>query len=137
MREADRQEIHGVRGHLSASVLAYETVIAAAMGIANIEHVNGKPASIVGATPMHPGVWSVWSYGTDDWGKACLRQTRWALRVLKPLLIKRGCHRLQCESREDHFDAHNWLRSCGAKPEGVLSGFGCDGSDYIQFVWRN
>ena len=62
--------------------------------------------------------------------------TRYGKRVLRPFILARGAHRLQCESRIDHVEAHKWLSVMGAKPDGLLSGYGRDGSDYVMFSWR-
>jgi hypothetical protein len=60
---------------------------------------------------------------------------RFGKKVLEPHIRARGAHRLQCESRIDHHDAHRWLMAMGAKADGLLQGYGRDGSDYIMFSW--
>lgn len=135
MRAIDAAEVYGMRGHDNPHILAHEVILAASYGKAGIVEHNGRPCGIVGVSPMWPGVWSAWAFGTDDWPKAIVRLTRFSRQVLRPFIIERGAHRLQCESRVDHHDAHRWLMAMGAKPDGLLQGYGRDGSDYIIFSW--
>jgi hypothetical protein len=65
-----------------------------------------------------------------------LEITKYALNELKPFILSRGAHRLECQSRLDHHQAHSWLRSLGARDEGILRGYGKDGADYVSFAWR-
>lgn len=135
MRAIDAAEIYSMRGHDNPHLLANEVVLAASYGKAGIAEHNGRPCGIIGVSPLWPGVWTVWSFGTDDWPKAVLAMSRFGKRILKPFILARGAHRLQCESRIDHQEAHRWLIALGAKAEGRLRGYGRDGSDYIMFSW--
>lgn len=135
MREIDQREIYGIRWHDNPLLLAREVVIASTYGKAAIATYNGKPCGIMGISPMWPGVWSVWSFGTDDWSKAVLELSRYGKKVLEPFVRVRGAHRVQCESRIDHHEAHRWLQAMGAKADGILQGYGRDGSDYLMFSW--
>lgn len=136
LREIDAAEIYNMRGHDDPLLLAREVVYAASYGKAAIAEHNGRPAAIIGAAPLWPNVWTVFSFGTDDWPKCAMALTRYGKRVLTPYLMARGVHRLQCESRIDHIQAHKWLSVMGAKPDGLLGGYGRDGSDYVMFSWR-
>lgn len=137
MREIDHAEVFGMRGHDNPLLLAKEVVWASTYGKAAIATHNGRPCAVIGVSPMWPGVWSAWSFGTDDWSKAVLQLSRYALKTLRPFILERGAHRLQCESHIEHTDAHRWLMTLGAKPEARLRGYGRDGSDYIMFSWSN
>lgn len=136
LREIDAAEIYNMRGHDNPLLLAREVVNAACYGKAGIALHNNKPAAIIGVSPLWPGVWTAWCFGTDDWPKCAMALTRYGKRVLRPFLMARGAHRLQCESRIDHVEAHKWLSVMGAKPDGLLGGYGRDGSDYVMFSWR-
>lgn len=135
MRAIDAAEIYNMRGHDSPYILAREVVHAACFGKAGIAEHKGRPCGIVGVSPLWPGVWSIWSFGTDDWTRGVLAMTRYGKRVLEPFIRSRGAHRLQCESRIDHHEAHRWLQAMGAKPDGLLQAYGRDGSDYVMFSW--
>lgn len=135
IREMDRLEIFGLRNHDSALLLAQEVIHASTRGKAKVFEHQGRPAGIVGVSPMWAGVWTAYSFGTEDWRSVARPMTKYALRVLKPFIEQRGAHRLQCESRVDHTDAHRWLTMLGAEPDGLLRSYGRDGSDYIMFSW--
>ena len=137
MREKDKAEIYNLRSHNNPLALAGEVCGAASMGKAAIADIAGHPVALIGITPLWPGVWTAWAFGTDDFDRVALSLTRYAIKTLKPLLASRGAHRLQCESRADHIKAHHWLTAMGAKPESVLKRYGRDGSDYIMFAWRS
>lgn len=137
MRLSDQREVYGMRGHENPYLLAREVVLATSYGKAGIAAHRGVPCGIIGVSPLWPGVWSAWSFGTDDWRKGAVEMTRYALNVLRPFILERRAHRLQCESRVDHVDAHRWLSSMGAKPDGLLEGYGRDGSDYIMWSWNH
>lgn len=134
MRAMDRAEVYGIRGHDNPYILSREVILAATYGKAAIAEYRGRPSAIIGVSPLWPGVWSAWCFGTDDWRRSALELTRYARTVLRPFVIERA-HRLQCESRIDHTDAHRWLTALGAKPDGMMAGYGRDGSTYILFSW--
>lgn len=135
MRESDRAEVYNMRGHDNPHLLAREVCYVASYGKAAIAEHRGVPCAIIGVSPLWPGVWSAWSFGTDQWRRRAVEISRYARDELKPWLMARNCHRLQCESHIDHTEAHRWLMALGAKPDGMLDGFGRDGSAYIMFSW--
>ena len=124
-----------MRGHDNPLQLAREVVIASSYGKAGIAEHHGRPCGIVGVSPLWPGVWSIWSFGTEDWSKAVIEMSRFGKRVLEPFVRARGAHRVQCESHNDHKEAHRWLKAMGATVEGRLQAYGRDGSDYLIFSW--
>lgn len=134
MRQSDKDEIYNVIGHNNPFLLAQQTLNASRMGQAVVAHGrDGQPIACMGFMARHPGVCQAYAYGTDGFQSAALALTRYALRVMKPALIASGFHRLQCESRADHHDAHRWLETLGFRREGILKQYGSDGSDYILF----
>ena len=135
MREIDAREIYGLRGHDDPLLLAREVVIAATYGKAGIAEHKGRPCGIMGVSPLWPGVWAVWAFGTEEWAKGVIEISRFGRRVIDPFLRERGAHRAQCESHIEHSDAHRWLGVMGATCEGVLKGYGRDGADYLSFSW--
>lgn len=136
MRERDRAEIYGMRSHDNPIWLSHEVLAYAAKGWARIAYDGTRPVSIAGATPMWSGVWTIWAFGTDDWPKGVVDLVRWTRNELKPWLLHHGAHRVQCESRFDHTEAHTLLERFGARRECTLSGYGRDGADYYLYAWR-
>lgn len=136
LRPADAAEVHGMRGDDNPVTLAADVIGAAARsGLAWCVTWRGRPAALLGAHELWPGVWEGWALGTDDWPRVRLAVTRLALRELRPALRARGAHRLQAHSRWDHVEAHGWLRLLGANDELVLGRYGRDASDYVLFSW--
>lgn len=136
MRESDRAEIMGLRGYDNPLFIARETVLAASFGKAAIAYHKDRPAAVIGVSPKPwPHVWDAWAYGTDEFEKVGLSLTRYALKVLKPHLLKSSAHRLEAPSHVDHAQAHSWLRALGATNETLLRSYGRDGADYILFSW--
>lgn len=135
LRQEDRTEIFNLRNHDEPLLLASEVVLAATYGHAAITEHNGKPNAIIGCSPMWGGVWTLFSFGTDDWSRSAVELTRYGSKVIRPFIEMRDGHRAQCESHIEHTSAHRWLVSMGAKPEGLLRGYGKDGSSYLMFAW--
>ncbi|MGE0233246.1 MAG: hypothetical protein AB7S46_15815, partial [Flavobacteriaceae bacterium] len=129
-------EIFGMRGHDNPMLLAHEVLAAATRGRSADAFSDRKPAAICGATPLWPGAFTIWAFGTNDWPQAAVDIARYALKDLKPWLLARGAHRVQCESRFDHTDAHALLERFGAVREAVLKSYGRDGADYFLYAWR-
>lgn len=136
MRARDGAEIFGMRPHDNPLLLAHEVLAAAVRGRAQIAFHAGRPAAIVGVTSMWPRVWTIWAFGTDAWREVAVDVARHARNDLKPWLLKRGAHRVQCESRFDHVEAHALLERFGAVREAVLKSYGRDGADYFLYAWR-
>ncbi len=134
MRADDEREVFNAIGHRNRTMLARQTLDAGRMGSAVIAGIDGRPTAVMGTFPIRTGVCSAFCYSTDGFGSVALTLTRYALRVLRPALIESGYHRLQCESRVDHVEAHRWLERMGFQREGVLRKFGSDGSDYYQYA---
>lgn len=133
MRQADRDEIYNVIGHNNPWLFAAAVLDASGMGRGVVAAVGHVPVACMGYQPRHPGVCEVFAFGTNAFDRVALSLTKHALRVMKPAMLDAGFHRAQCLSRHDHVTAHRWLEHMGFKREGVLSQYGSDGSDYIQF----
>lgn len=96
------------------------------------------PIAALGAVPMHPGVWTVWMFATDEFPAIGLHLTKFVKRGMIPALVKQNAHRAQCLSMAGHEEAHRWLRVLGARQEGSpLAGYGRNREDFLFFVWSN
>ena len=137
LRDRDAQEIYGLRWTDSPLALAQDTYsIIAQHGVGWVALWDGRPVATLGIVEKWPRVWQVFSYGTDDWRRSVLTLSRHGKTVIKDYLLSRDAHRLECETHCEHIDAHRWLEMMGAEKEGIRSGYGKDGSDYITYVWR-
>lgn len=135
MRAADAEEIYGLRWEDNPFVITNEVM--AQRDFAWVAWHDNKPAIVIGGAPLHPGVWQVFCFGTDDWRRLALPITRFTKKNFVPKLWELGARRLQADSHQNHTDAHNWLRRLGAAPESVRKGYGRDGADYLHFVLRS
>ena len=137
MRQADQDEIYNVLGHNNPFLLARQVLEALSFGSAVVAFHRGQPAGLMGFAPIRLNVATAIAFGTDQFKLVAHALTRHALRVMKPALLAAGFHRLECESRHDHVEAHRWLEFLGFKREGLLRKHGCDGSDYIKYAATN
>lgn len=98
-------------------------------------YYDGRPAALIGANPMHPGVWSLYGTGTSDWPKVGRLVTLVAKRDMMRAVKDAGAHRAQCLSPAWHHETHKWLRWLGATEETALPAWGRNGEDFIMFTW--
>jgi len=137
LRPADQQEIYGLLPHNSPILLALQIMQTfGTNGRARVVWHDGKPSAIVGLAEYRPGVWQVALMGTDDFKQCAKDCLRWLRDTLPEVIEKFGGRRLQCDSHEDHHEAHRFLRTLGARPEGPpMLGYGKDQKAYQRFVW--
>lgn len=134
MRAADAREIWATRWNEDPHELARDAVACAPVAWTACKgHV---PVACIGAGPLHPGVWRVWMYATDDFPSVGMKVTKFARRVMIPALLHAGAHRAECLSIDGHDQAHRWLEALGAAREATLGGYGRDGEDFHLYAWR-
>lgn len=104
-------------------------------GISWVAYWMGEPAAILGAWPMHPGVWALFGFGTDSYAKVLGEVTRHARRVMFPAIKAAGAHRAQALSPAGHVETHKWLRLLGGAEEATLRRYGKNGEDVKVFAW--
>ncbi len=133
MRAADAAEIYATRWNDSPEELAADCMcVGGFCWSAGLE----RPIAVIGALPIHPGVWSVFMFATDEFERIGISLTKYVKRVMIPALVQSGAHRAECRSAEGHTVAHRWLESLGAKVESVAREYGRNGEDYRVYVWR-
>ena len=133
MRQRDQEEIFNLRWDDNPFTILNDVM--AQKNFAWVVWHDGKPAVVIGGAPYHPGVWSMFCFGTDDFPKLAVGLSRFAKKTIVPTLFGEiGAHRLQCDSHEKHTSAHKWLRLLGAEREAVKRNYGRDGADYHTFV---
>lgn len=133
MRERDAEEIYALRYHEDPELLAGEVVHSGAFRWG--AYIDGEPVAMFGAYPMWPGVWSVWSFGTDRWSRVAPAMARFMKSFITPALINAGAHRVFCWSMEAHTDACRWLEFLGAKPEATLDNYGKNRQRFVCYGW--
>lgn len=134
IRPADLAEIEAVmpRGQTpwaSMPFLAESSVIGA------IFTWNNWPAAALGFCEIRPGVFEGWSWGTVHYTDCAPAMAEFIRSVALPALIRADVHRIQASSLAGYAEAHRWIDWLGLKREGVLHGYGSDGSDFVTFAW--
>ena len=119
MRERDRVEIYNMRPHESPLQLVQEIKIASTghRRIIAWSDRTKRPAGFGAFTESWPGCWDVWMFGTDDFKDVAIELIRWFRKTANDVLQHCKGHRLQCDSRFDHEEAHRMLRALGAIEE--------------------
>jgi len=134
MRERDKEEIYNVRAEPNPFLLMNDVMAQASFSW--VAWAGERPCAVFGGAPIHPGVWSMFMFGTDEMTRRIVAEmSRFALDHVVPTLFEKlGAHRLQCDSHWRHEEAHRWLKRLGARRESIREGFGKDGSDYFHYV---
>ena len=133
MRSWDRKEIFATRTDDDPTALAE-----AALACGPISWVAGRdalPIAAFGCAPMWNGVWSLWLFATDDFGRIGISVTRLVVKSIIPMMVQAGAHRLEARSMEGHTNAQAWLEMIGASREATLRGYGRDGQDFHVYTW--
>lgn len=138
MRDEDWREIIGLQDHESPLRLACEmNYFIGNHGRGRVSWVDGRPAAVAFFAERWPGVWEVGMFGTNSFKAAAMPLLRWFRQEANEILTVCNGHRLHCDSRADHEEAHRMIRAMGGEEEVTLRRLGKDGSDYIRFVWLN
>lgn len=142
LREQDKAEIYGMRGHDNALQLAMEShAYIKNNGRGVVAWWNGKPCAIAAMSEDWPGVWSIWMFGTDDFKSGAIELLRWFRKEANDILTVCKGHRIQCDSMASYEEAHKMIEAMGGRKEHVFRHYGRakdDGSepdDYIRYVW--
>jgi len=95
---------------------------------------EGVTLGIWGSNVIWPGLEEAW-FIVDE---ACRAYPKSMTRVAKMWLADRfdshGAHRVQITTRKTDKRAYNWAKVLGFQPEGVLTNFGWDKSDYYMMA---
>jgi hypothetical protein len=134
MRAEDAREVFANRRGEDPDALAME-IMRTWGPLGFVFHHAGRPAAIVGATEMWPGVWCAWLLATDDFPHVALGLTKFVKRGMIPYLVENGAHRCEARSIDGHSQAHRWLRLLGASQEARLRRYGRNGEDFLVFRW--
>ena len=132
MREADHHEIFATRWDNDPL-----PIVNACLMCGDISWVAAKdePIAVIGAIPIHPGVWQAFLFATDRFNEISLSLTTWVKRVMMPTLFGLDIHRCECKSMASHAEAHRWLEYLGWKRESTIAGYGRGGEDFYYYVW--
>lgn len=133
MREMDREEIAAVRwDDADPEQIAIDCEKAAVFSY--IVYLDGEPVAVLGASPLGPGVATVYMFATDKFSAVGLGLTKWAKRVYEPFLKDCGFHRVECHTISTHPDSHKWLRFFGATHESDVPAFGKNREMFCRYA---
>lgn len=132
LRRSSKEDVFGVT---DATPEEFAEIMIATPGFKWVGYAKGMPAALIGAYPMHPGVWGLFGFGTDNWKLIWRDVTRTARRDMMKAVADAGAHRAQCLSPATHRETHSWLRMLGATLETPMPRYGTDGQDYVMFAW--
>ena len=138
-REIDRREIlaSGPRSMTECAVICW-SLIQTVGGAAWTVWLDGNPEYAFGftrQTPLLPGLWSAWAWGSEKTGIVMPAMARWGHDELLPAVDRLGMVRIEARSIADHKDAHRWLLWMGFRHETDLPGYGRDGERFVLFSW--
>lgn len=138
MRERDFEEMIAVSFTGNREELASELArIYGGLPMAVCFGIEDRPVCILSALVLHPGVWSIGLWATDEFQKVGHFVTRWALKRYFPALRAAGMHRLECKSIVGYNEIHDWLRYLGFLEGNIEKMFGKNGEDFITFYWHD
>lgn len=133
LRDGDREEAFALRWDDDADALAMDTLRWGKLSWAVYD--DALPVALLGATQLHPNVWSAWMLATDQWPRVALGVTKFIKRRMIPHLMESGATRCEARSIDGHTKAHRWLEALGAVQEARLRRYGRNGEDFLVFRW--
>jgi len=132
MRQADRREIGAVIQE-SDTYVGY-ALFASSDGLAWVAWLDDEPVCCFGVSKLFTGLGSGWAYGTRRMRKVMGVVTRFALRDVRPMLIRQGFRRIEVRTAVDHDLSHRWLERLGFAREGIAVDYGMDGLDFVTYA---
>lgn len=95
-----------------------------------------RPVALFGVAPQSPGVGSAFLVATREFTLGHARQLAARIRThMVPALTEAGFHRVEAQSLATYRWAHRFMRSAGARSEGIRRAMGKAGEDFETFVW--
>lgn len=93
------------------------------------------PISVWGMIQKRHGVGAAFAFGTKDWDRAVIPMVRQIRGFLIPLVINLGYHRVEAVALRRRDDVRRFMNLLGAQAEGVLTGYGVSGEDFVSYRW--
>lgn len=98
--------------------------------------IDDKPVAIWTGIELHPGVWSIGMWATDDFPKIAKFVTKMCCTHIFSAMLTTGCHRIECKSIIGYDSVHRWLSFCGLRQsKETLQKYGKNGEDFVLFEW--
>lgn len=135
-RHQDRREIECAPLPAATMTEAVYGLLCGSDGHAFIAYADAdEPVAVIGVVRLSPWYGSAWAFGTAKTRRVIPALTRWGVETWKPRLIADGYRRVEVRTIADHDLSHRWLERLGFVREGVCSGYGRDGQDFVQYAY--
>ncbi len=95
---------------------------------------TGRPASILSAYLVSPGVARLHRVATDSWREVAIEVFRFGIVRFMPALAA-AVHRAECSILAKHELAQTTLQRLGFQTEGLARARGCNGEDFLNMAW--
>jgi len=136
MRERDFEEVAAVNYLTDREELA--TCLAERYGDFPMSFTIGRdgvPIATLSAINVHPGLWSVGMWATEDFPKIGKFMTRFISNEFFGAMRAAGMHRVECKSIVGYDSVHKWLLHAGFRQGATEEKYGAQGQDFITFEW--
>ncbi|MGX9389765.1 hypothetical protein ACWX0K_10935 [Nitrobacteraceae bacterium UC4446_H13] len=130
VREHDAVAFSAVRDDLRADLVA---AWRSAIKSFTFFDRRARPATILSAYLISPGVARLHRISTDAWPEVSLAVFRFGLRVFLPVLDA-VVHRCECAVLADHHLARRILQRLGFEEEGIARARGRNGENFVNFA---
>lgn len=132
LRDADRREMEACEANLEA--LPREIMRRGVFCFCAC-HLGHGPVSAWGMVHGRSGVGAGFAFGTARWGEGLLPMVRHIKAFVFPFLLENGFHRVEAQALAYREDVARFMYLLGARPEGLLRGYGVGGEDFISYRW--
>jgi hypothetical protein len=106
----------------------------AAMSALTVLDEKGMPVAIFGANHINSNTAHIWALVSLAVRKRPIEFHKLALRLTSSYIRTHSLGRLQITIRNDFKEAERWAIGLGYRFEGILRGYGTDGSDYLMYA---
>ncbi|MBL4766286.1 MAG: hypothetical protein JKY94_00935 [Rhodobacteraceae bacterium] len=140
MRERDFMEITATSFEADRSTLAENMAMRLsgqpmAFVLGDMEIDGGRPIVCIAWIEIHPGVWQVGMFATDNMKKIGGFLTKQVCKNIIPALDASGVTKVFANSISGYDEIHDWLRFLGMTNEMPMPGHGKNGEDFVCFSW--
>jgi hypothetical protein len=96
--------------------------------------LDSMPIAIVGGALKWPGVAEAWSVLSDEIQRVPKLFSTYVLGFVESAMASHSLHRLEVTVLEGHATGQRWAEFLGFKNEGLMQGYGADGSNHFLYA---